>query len=69
MTQNRFDKGKERLLLTEQVFQRERAMKKKLNRNQVPESSVRIPKIGEWQIGANDPVEQRSRRFRFARRR
>ena len=32
-------------------------MKKKLNRSTVPESSVRIPKIGEWSIGASEPVE------------
>jgi len=50
---DRFNKGKSRLLTHEQVIQKERTMMKRLGKN-LPEETVKIPKIGEWELG--DPI-------------
>ena len=46
---DRFTKGKTRLLAHEQVIQKERTMCKRLGKT-LPDETVNIPKIGEWDL-------------------
>ena len=49
MTESRFSRGKDRLILAEQAIQKKKSISRKLGKT-LPEETIKIPKIGEWSL-------------------
>jgi len=57
MTEGRFGKATNRLLQNEQTLQKEKSLYKRLGKV-LPEETVKIPKIGEWELTVSDNPNQ-----------
>ena len=71
MSENRFTRGKDRLILSEQAMQQKKAISRKLGKV-LPEETVKIPKIGEWMLteketnSTNEKKQNKKSTLRFA---
>ncbi|OHT16390.1 Dynein heavy chain family protein [Tritrichomonas foetus] len=64
MSETRFSRGKERLILAEQAIQKKRSISRKLGRT-LPEETIKIPKIGEWSLADKDSCDLQDSRSKF----
>jgi hypothetical protein len=56
MAENRFARGKERLMLSEQLIQKDRTISRRLGRA-LPEEAIKVPIIGEWSLNDDDIID------------